>query len=33
MKKPWMSARDRRELAIVQSNRTHPLNQAESDHL
>ena len=33
MKEPWRSARDRRELAIMESNRTHPLNQAASDQL
>ena len=33
MKEPWMSARNRRELAIMPSNDHHPLNKAASDHL
>ena len=33
MKEPWRLARDRRELAIMQSNDHHPLNKAASDHL
>ena len=28
MKERWRSARDRRELAIIESNRSHPLNQS-----
>ena len=33
MKEPWRSARDCRELAIMKSNRTHPLNRASAVQL
>ena len=33
MKEKWQIERDQRELAIAESNQTHPLNQAASDQL